>query len=147
MQPNTPYPPEDLARYRVDKAAGCLLSAERALSVNDLDDAANRSYYCVFNAMRAVLSFDSFDSKKHSGVISAFNKDYIGTGIFPKEFSKIIKNAFKVRLESDYEAFYLISKAEVAEQVENAKTFLDAVEKYVGERILNNRDTDQPPTN
>jgi uncharacterized protein (UPF0332 family) len=46
-----------------------------------------------------------------------------------------IKNAFDVRIDSDYEAFYLISKADVAAQVENTKTFLDAVEKYVAERI------------
>jgi uncharacterized protein (UPF0332 family) len=41
----------------------------------------------------------------------------------------------KSRLESDYEDFYLISKEDVIAQVENAKTFLEAVEKYVGERI------------
>jgi uncharacterized protein (UPF0332 family) len=133
MQPD--YIPEDLARYRIDKATRCLQSAERALSVCDFEDAANRSYYCIFCAMRAVLALDRFDSKKHSGVISAFNKDYIGTGIFPKEFSKIIKNAFEIRNESDYNDFYIVSKEKVAAQVENAKTFLEAVEKYVAERI------------
>jgi hypothetical protein len=30
---------------------------------------------------------------------------------------------------------YSISKADVATQIEHAKTFLEAVEKYVGERI------------
>jgi uncharacterized protein (UPF0332 family) len=103
-----------------------------------LENSANRSYYCIFNAMRAVLSLDRFDSKKHSGVISAFQKDYIKTGIFPKEFSDIIGKAFDVRIDSDYGAFFLISKADVAAQVENAKTFLDAVEKYVNERIQKN---------
>jgi len=87
--------------------------------------------------MRAVLALDGFESKKHSGIISAFRKDYIRTGIFPAGFSDIIKNAFDIRLDSDYEDFYLISKAEVAAQVENAETFLEAVEKYVGERIKN----------
>jgi uncharacterized protein (UPF0332 family) len=36
--------------------------------------------------MRAVQALDGFDSKKHSGVISAFRKDYIKTGIFPEFF-------------------------------------------------------------
>jgi len=101
------------------------------------ENAANRSYYCIFNAMRAVLALDRFDSKKHSGIISAFQKDYIRTDIFPKKFSDIIEKAFEIRLESDYVVFYLVSKAEVAAQVENAKTFLEAVEKYIGERIKN----------
>jgi len=99
------------------------------------ETAANRSYYCIFNAMRAVLALDRFDSKKHSGIISAFQKDYIRTGIFPKEFSDIVEKAFEIRLESDYVVFYLVSKAAVAAQIENAGMFLEAMEKYVGERI------------
>ena len=31
---------------------------------------ANRSYYAVFHAMRAVLAFDKIDLKRHSGIIS-----------------------------------------------------------------------------
>jgi uncharacterized protein (UPF0332 family) len=130
--------PEDLARYRIDKAKSCLQGAEAEMTLCLFENAANRSYYCIFNTMRAVLALDRFDSKKHSGVISAFNKDYIGTGIFPKEFSRIIKSAFEIRNESDYNDFYIVSKEKVAAQVENAKTFLDAVEKYVGERIQKN---------
>jgi len=84
--------------------------------------------------MRAVQALDRFDSRKHSGVIDNFLKDYIRTGVFPKAFSKIITSAFKIRLESDYEDFYLVSKADVTAQVENAGIFLKAVEKYVSER-------------
>jgi len=135
MQPNTPYPPEDLARYRIEKAKTCLHDAQ--VPGNSLETIANRSYYCIFNAMRAVLSLDRFDSKRHSGIISEFRKNYIRTGIFPKNFSEIIDNLFEIRIEGDYETFFLVPKADVAEQVENAKTFLETVEKYVGERIQN----------
>jgi uncharacterized protein (UPF0332 family) len=100
-----------------------------------LENAANRSYYCIFNAIRAILALDQFDSKKHSGVISAFQKNYIKTGIFPVAFSNTVKNAFEIRNESDYKDFYLVSKVSVADQVENAKIFLEAVERYVNERI------------
>jgi len=134
MPPNG-YTPEDVARYRLGKARDCLQDAK--MSGVSFQTAANRSYYCIFSAMRAVLALDRFDSKKHSGIIAAFRKDYIRTGVFPADFSDIIKSAFDIRLDSDYEDFYLVSKAEVAAQVENAETFLEAVEKYVGERIKN----------
>ncbi|GBU23239.1 hypothetical protein R80B4_03156 [Fibrobacteres bacterium R8-0-B4] len=124
--------PKDLAEFRLHQAR---VSLQAALAALDFQTAANRSYYCIFYAMRAVQAFDRFDSKKHSGVIDNFRKDYIRTGVFPQEFSKVIANAFEVRLESDYEDFYVISKSKVAAQVENAKTFLEAVEKYVSERI------------
>ncbi len=130
---NINHAPADFARYRIDKAKVCLQDA-KAPDVS-FESAANRSYYCIFNAMRAVLALDRFDSKKHSGIISAFRKDYIRTGVFPAEFSKIIDKAFEIRNESDYMDFYLVSKADVAAQVENAGIFLDAAEKYVNGRI------------
>ena len=126
---------EDLANFRLNQAVKCLQSAQRGLAADDFADAANRSYYCIFHAMRAVQALDRFDSRKHSSVIDNFRKNYIRTEIFSHGFSDIIGDAFKVRLESDYEDFYLISKEEVAAQVENAKTFLEAAEKYIGERI------------
>ncbi|GBU21968.1 hypothetical protein R80B4_01870 [Fibrobacteres bacterium R8-0-B4] len=140
------YNPEDLARYRIDKAKSCLQGAESEIANNRFENSANRSYYCIFNAMRAVLALDQFDSKKHSGIISAFRKNYLKTGIFPVTFSDTIANAFEVRNESDYNDFYFVLKEKVITQANNAKTFLDAVEKYVGERILNTRDANQTPT-
>jgi len=131
MQPDNI--PENLAIFRLDQARECLQDAR--VPATSPKSAANRSYYCIFNAMRAVLALDRFDSKKHSGVIAAFRKDYIRTGVFPAEFSDIIKNSFAIRGDSDYKEFYLVSKSEVAAQVENAEIFLEAVEKYVGERI------------
>ena len=127
--------PEELAKFRLEQARECLQDAR--IPVISPKTAANRSYYCIFNAMRAVLALDRFDSKKHSGVISAFRKDYIRTGVFPAGFSDIIKNSFAIRGDSDYKEFYLVSKADIAAQIENAETFLEAVEKYVGERIKN----------
>ena len=36
--------------------------------------AANRAYYAIFHAMRAVLALDGVDMKHHSGIISEFRK-------------------------------------------------------------------------
>jgi len=127
--------PKDLAAFRIHQAKECL---QDALSSGvSLKNAVNRSYYCIFNAIRAVQALDRFDSRKHSGVIDTFRKNYIRTGIFPQEFSKVIGDAFEIRLESDYEDFYIVSKDDAVAQVENAKIFLEAVEKYVSGRIQN----------
>jgi len=120
-----------LANARVLQARECLESSERDLAANSFKAAANRSYYCIFHSMRAILAFEEFDSKKHSGVISAFRQRYIKTEVFPVLFSDIVAKAFKVRNDSDYQDFYVISKDDVAVQIENAKTFLTAVEEYV----------------
>ena len=56
---------------------------ESLLRDDDCKGAANRSYYAIFHAMRAVLALDGIDMKRHSGVMSEFRRLYIKTGILP----------------------------------------------------------------
>ncbi len=121
----------DLSLYRLSKAEQYLKDAQRTLKLEMYDTSANRSYYAIFHAARAVLALDGLDFKKHSGVISNFQMRYIKTGIFDKQLSNILKSAFSLRTESDYEDFYVISKAEVEQQVKEAETFYSAVKEYV----------------
>ena len=120
-----------LSKARLEQARNCLTASYSLMDLALHKDAANRSYYCVFHALRAVLALDGFDSKKHSGVIAEFQRRYIKSGVFATSFSKVIESAFTVRGKSDYEDFYVISKADVSAQLENAKAFLSAVETYV----------------
>ena len=119
------------ANLRLEKAQECLRDAERNIEDEAFANAANRSYYCYFHAMRALLITVGFSSKKHSGIISEFRRLYIKTKVFPVEFSDMVKNAFIVRNNSDYEDFYVVSKEEVIQQAKNAKTFLKAIEEYI----------------
>ena len=128
----------DLAKYRIELARECLNIAE-IVSETSAKNSVNRSYYCIFHSMRALLALEHFDSKKHSGIIAAFRQKYIKTGIFPATFSHIIGSAFDIRNESDYEDFIEISKAQASQQLENAAHFLKAVEDY-----LNNLPEFQP---
>jgi len=137
MQPNRT--PVDYAGYRLQKSRECLQSAESEFAAGSYESSANRSYYSIFHAMRAVLALERFDFKKHSGVISYFRKNYIKTGIFDSKFSDIVGTAFTVRNESDYEDFYVVSKEKIAAQLENAKTFLATVEEYLAPKIQDTR--------
>ena len=96
-----------------------------------LRSAANRAYYAIFHAMRAVLALDGVDMKHHSGIISEFRKRYIKTGVFDASLSGLISELFDVREGSDYNDFFIVSKADTAEQVQSAGTFLAAVETYL----------------
>ncbi|MGN0978726.1 MAG: HEPN domain-containing protein [Candidatus Avoscillospira sp.] len=125
----------DLCQYRLSKAREYRQDAEKALSLNMYDTAANRSYYAIFHAVRALLALSGKDFRKHSGVISCFQMDYIKTGIFDKKLSNIIKSAFSLRTESDYEDFYVVSHEEVRQQVLEAGLFLTTVSRYIEEQI------------
>ena len=108
--------------------AGILLDA------GDYKAVANRLYYAVFSAMRAVLALDGFDSKKHSGIISRFRQSYIKTGTFSTEMSIIIDDLEVIREDSDYDDFFIISKEDVMIQSQRAKFFVNEVERYLQEQ-------------
>lgn len=120
-----------LSSARLEHAEECLAAAKSLLASENYKSAANRSYYTVFHAMRAVLAYDEIDMKKHSGIIAEFRRLYIKTGIFGGELSKIISVLFDIRTESDYDDFFIISKKDVEEQVENARFFLDSIKEYL----------------
>ena len=121
----------DLAVYRVSQARQCLNSARLLADAGDFKASANRSYYCIFHCMRAVLATCGFDSKKHSGIISEFRKRFIKTGIFDSSFSDVIGSAFDLRSTSDYSDFYIVPKSDVYSQIDSAEMFLVAVEAYL----------------
>ena len=120
-----------LSKTRLNIAKERILFADDILKLGDYKTVANRSYYAVFSAMRAVLALDGFDSKKHSGIIAEFRKSYLKTEILPKTLSPTIEALVEIRQGSDYDDFYIISKEEVSEQLENAKIFISEVEKYL----------------
>lgn len=125
-----------LSKYRIEKADECLSSAKHLFLIEDYSAAANRSYYAVFHTIRAIMALDGEDRKKHSGVISYFLENYIKTGIFEKKYSYVIKSAFDVRQESDYEDFFIVSKSDVDEQIKNAAEFTLATKKYLENRYI-----------
>lgn len=121
----------DLSKLRLDIAKERITFAKEIFRIGDYKTVANRSYYAVFSAMRAVLALDNIDSKKHSGIIAEFRKNYIKTKILPRELSVIIDGLVEVRQGSDYDDFYLISKNEVKEQLQNAENFVNVIEQYL----------------
>lgn len=117
----------EISKVRFDHAKECLRDAKLLLAGESYRSAANRAYYAIFHAMRAVLALDGVDMKHHSGIISEFRKRYIKTGVFDASLSELSD----VREGSDYNDFFIVSKADTAEQVQAAGTFLTAVETYL----------------
>ena len=133
MLPEEAY--RDLALYRLEKAARDLHDAKMNLSAGSCDVAANRAYFCIFHAMRAVLALDKKDYHKHSAVISFFSKDYIRTGHFERHFGTTIKMAGALRNSSDYDDYQDASVEEADEIVQKASEFFEAIKMYIDKHI------------
>ncbi len=121
----------ELSKRRLEIAHERLTTAKAMLELGDYKASANRLYYAIFSAMRAVLALDGFDSKKHSGIIARFRQSYIKTGILDTEMSKIIDDLEVIREDSDYDDFYIILKEDVEIQANRAEYFVSEVESYL----------------
>jgi len=58
----------ELAWHRLDNAKTLLNTARLLLDSSDYKSVANRSYYAIFNAMRACLATLGKDNKKHKQI-------------------------------------------------------------------------------
>ena len=122
---------KSLSNARLDHAMEALSAAQNMIHQEQYLSASNRLYYAVFHAMRAVLAFDGIYKKHHSGIISEFRRLYIKTDTFPKELSTTISRAYDMRTGSDYDDFFIVSKQEVKELLQDVEVFLSQIQQYL----------------
>lgn len=125
-----------LSNYRLSKADKNIEAARILLESKYYSESINRSYYAIFHSLRALLAYNKFDSKKHSGIISYFNQHYVKENKFSKEYSVILSQAFMVRNKSDYDDFYIVSRQEAVDQITNAEMFVSEIKHYISTIIL-----------
>jgi len=83
-----------------------------------------------------VLALEGVDFKKHSAVISHFQKEYIKTGVFSNEISDYIRFAFITRNDSDYKDFYIVSEGDAKKQIDNASLVVNVIRNYLSKNVL-----------
>lgn len=67
-------------------------------------------------------------------IYRTLDRIYVKTGIFDVELSEVLTSASEVRNSSDYDDFYVISKEEVDNQIENAEVFSRDIKEYLKKR-------------
>lgn len=127
----------DLVKYRLREAKEKLKVAELNFKNGFYKDSLSRSYYAIYNATKALLATKRLNSKKHSGIISLFNKEFVKTSIIDKKFSQILMDAKEYRERSDYQEFFIVSKEEALQQLENAEIFVKEIESLINKIIEN----------
>lgn len=89
--------------------------------------------------MKAVELLDGFDSKKHSGVIAYFRKNYIKTGLFDSALSDMIGDLQEAREDSDYDMVIQYDLESAKEYYEMAKIIVNTIENYLDKELNLNR--------
>lgn len=120
-----------LVKYRLSEAAETLREAELLLRESAFRGSINRSYYSMFYALLGLLATKGLGTSKHSGVISLFDRNFVKTGIFPKELSRSLHRAFDERQANDYGEM-LEPDLELAESIfVQAEKFIEDIKNYL----------------
>ena len=119
------------AKYRLERAKEDLADAELCYKNRRYLSANNRAYYSIFHSIKSVLAIERVDFKRHKDVIAYFNQHYIKTEKFPKQISRKITQASKVREDSDYDDEFIPTDEQTKNQIDTARELIELVEKYL----------------
>lgn len=113
------------------KAERMLRAAEGAFKDGLIESAASRAYYAAFHAIQALLKSIDQTYSKHSGVIAAFHREFVKTGVFSRRFGKALTRMVKHREIGDYSYILELDPKQVGEDIQNAKEILDSIRQYL----------------
>ena len=123
---------QTLVEYRLTEARESLAEAKVLLREKMSNRSVmNRLYYTMFYAVLAVMQDKQIGASKHSGIIAAFDREFVKNMIFDKIFSKALHRAFELRQKGDYMENTVISDNDVEELMLTATDFLYAVESFL----------------
>lgn len=113
------------------KADTACSSARTLLAFGDVDGAANRAYYAMFDAARAALvasgaPVEADIGRTHSGLIGAFGNFLVKNGPVPREVGRLLNRAHEIRLVADYTGDS-VETADAEEMAGQADTFVATI--------------------
>lgn len=117
----------EVVQYWWSKAEDSLDSARRELEAGAYDFTVNRLYYAAFYAVTAALLDRKKSFKKHTGVRSAFHREFIKQGLMDTKWGKLYDQLFEDRGESDYVPLASFEREYVESQLERCAQFLDEI--------------------
>ncbi|MCX5826752.1 MAG: HEPN domain-containing protein [Deltaproteobacteria bacterium] len=121
-----------LMDYRLTEARESLKEAKVLLREKMSNRSVmNRLYYAMFYAVLALLQNKQVSSSKHSGIIAAFDREFVKSQIFDKRLSKALHRAFELRQKGDYMEFTTITDPDIEELMLLTTEFLVTAENYL----------------
>lgn len=114
-----------------ERADKYLRSAKMLIKEKDYESAVSRVYYAMFYTVEALLLTKNLSFSSHKGAISAFGEQFIKTGIFPKEMSRNLNDAFEKRQLGEYEYSFVIPEKDAKEVLAYGKEFVKILKEYL----------------
>ncbi len=131
-----------LAKVRLERAKELLEEAIGLLERESYKSANNRAFYAMEKSIKALLAMAQMEATTHNGGLKQFNYCFIynGDGTFTSEDYQKIAGAEQIRTASDYDDFYVASKEETRQLIENTKYIVNKIDSYIIDRMCKDED-------
>jgi len=120
-----------LIAYRMERAQQAIIEAKTLFDAGLLNAYVNRLYYACFYAVSALLFTRDFSTSKHSYLRSLMHREFVNTGLIPKEFGKHFDLLFNNRMKGDYGDFVRFQADAVKGWLEPTQEFVKHIEGLI----------------
>ncbi len=109
------------------KARQTLEAARYLFEGGFYSESVARSYYAAFYAARAALAHHGEFPRTHHGVLTAFSRRFVSSGLFAFDTGRALRNLQNKRQLADYDDGAEITGQAASVALEQATRFIEAV--------------------
>lgn len=120
-----------LIAYRMERAHEAIDEAKMLFEAGHINLYVNRLYYACFYAVSALLLTKDISTGRHGYLRSLMHREFVKTGLIPKELGKHFDLLFDSRLEGDYADFARFKTEDVTGWLEDTQKFIAHAESLV----------------
>ena len=120
-----------LIEYRMERARESLDEAKMLFDAGHFNAYVNRLYYACFYAISALLLTRDFSTSKHGYLRSLMHREFVKTGVIPKNLGTHFDLLFDNRHKGDYDDFIRFKAEDVVGWLEKTQDFIRYIEGII----------------
>ena len=122
---------DEMIKHHMEKSEKAFKTAVLLSGTDDYDAAANRAYYSIFRAEKALLLTKGILGDRHKHVHNAISEEFVKLGILSEDTNKKIKLAEKIRYIGDYSDTESVEKNQAEKIISEAGKFLGIAKELI----------------
>jgi len=120
-----------LVEYRIERARETFDDAKIMFEAGRINTYVNRLYYACFYAVSALLLTRGLSTSKHGYLRSLLHREFVKTGLIPKNMGTHFDLLFDNRHKGDYEDFVKFNAEDVAGWLKPTVEFIDHIDRLI----------------
>ena len=115
-----------------EKSKATMKDAKANYEMQMWSSAANRLYYAMFHAVKALFIQDKKEVSSHHGMKALLGNDYVNKGLITPDEGRAFSQMETMREKADYDCYYNITADDINEKMPIVESFLKRIAQLIG---------------